>query len=276
MTLYSPFRFGLLGAVLIALSACTTPGPGEVSSTGVFDPYEKGNRNVHAFNRGVDRAIFRPTARGFTRIVPDPIEDSFVNFSQNLSEPGDTVNFLLQGRLPEAGRSFGRFLFNSTFGLLGLLDPATEIGLSEADTNFGETLHVWGAQEGAYVELPFFGPSTERDAVGVLVDFFTNPLSFTLQNPVENVGVYAEIVERLSQRGRFSDTIDSILYESADSYAQSRLIYLQARRFELGGEGADGYIDPYLDPYAELDGPGAADLSGQGTDIDPYEDLDAE
>lgn len=253
---------------LTALGACATPGPGDVSPTGVFDPYEDKNRRIHQFNLGVDRVLFRPTARGFTQFTPDALEDMFINFSENLSEPSDMVNFLFQGQIPDAGRSFGRFIVNSTFGLFGLLDPATEVGIQPTDTDFGETLFVWGVQEGAYVELPLLGPSTQRDAVGVLMDFFTNPFTFAFTLPFDNVGFYVEALERVTERGRFSATIDSILYESADSYAQSRLIYLQARRFELGGSGAEGYIDPYTDPYDEL--------AGVDNSFDPFEEFDAE
>lgn len=262
----------ILVLLCTVLAACAAPNPNEVSSEGIYDPFEDTNRDVHEFNKTVDRLLFRPAARSFTKVVPDVVEDSFLNFSDNLSEPGDTVNFLVQGKVGDAAISAGRFAFNTVFGFLGLFDPASEFGIPRTDTDFGETLSVWGVGEGAYVELPIFGPSTERDAIGVFIDFFTNPLTLVPQNPVDNIGIYADTLEALTERGRFSDTIDSILYESADSYAQSRLIYLQARRFELGGAGASGYIDPYLDPY---DDPFATTDSATGsvdTSLDPYED----
>lgn len=170
-------RFASLVAVALALGACAKPGPGDVSASGVYDPAERTNRSIHAFNKGFDRAIFRPVSKGFTAVVPDPVEDALINFSENLSEPSDTVNFLLQGRFPEAGRSLGRFVINTIWGLGGLFDGATEMGLAPTDTDFGETLYRWGAREGSYVELPFFGPSNQRDAVGVVTDFFTNSFS---------------------------------------------------------------------------------------------------
>lgn len=248
----------IVGALL---AACSVPDASYVSSGEVFDPHENTNRGVHRFNRAVDTALFRPASRGYTTVIPDPIEDSFNYFSQNLSEPGDTVNYLLQGRVKEAGISLARFLVNSTIGFAGLADPATDFGIPATSTDFGETLYVWGFNEGAYVELPIFGPSTQRDAVGIVVDFFTNPLSYEEHIDRKNLGAYARVVERLSTRGRYSDTIDSVLYESSDSYALARLIYLQNRRFELEGSGGDSYVDPYDDPY-----------SNTGTAIDPYED----
>lgn len=253
------FRAVAAIAVTGALSACAVPDPAQRASGEIFDPYENANRGVHAFNRGLDRIAFRPAARGYTNIVPDPIEDSFNAFSRNLSAPGHMVNFLLQGRLKEAGTVLARFALNTTIGFAGLADPATEFGIAEAETDFGETLYVWGIREGAYVELPVLGPSTERAAVGTLVDFFINPLSYALSDKAENIGTYAEGLERLSARGRFSDTVDSILYESEDSYAQARLIYLQNRRFELARRSGDAYSSPETDPYS-----------------DPYEDPYAE
>jgi phospholipid-binding lipoprotein MlaA len=120
------------------------------------------------------------------------------------------------------------------------------------DTDFGETLHVWGAREGAYVELPVLGPSTERDTWGMVVDVFTNPLTYVLESPENYYGTVASVSSGLSNRGRYAATIDSILYDSADSYAQARSLYLQNRRFELGGSGGDAYLDPYDDPYGTI------------------------
>lgn len=270
-----PINFLCAALALAALTACAVPEQATRSNETPFDPYEANNRNVHKFNLAVDRAFYRPAAVGYTKLVPDPIEDSFNNFAENLSEPGDMANFLLQGDFRQAGISFARFLFNSTIGFAGLANPASDFGMPETDTDFGATLATWGFSEGAYIELPFFGPSTQRDAVGVFVDFFTNPLTFAPQRPIENIGFYAEAVERLSDRGRYSDTVDSILYESADSYAVARLIYLQNRRFELEGNSGDSYVDPYgdssLDPY----GDSSPDVSVD-TSFDPYEDPYAE
>ncbi|AVO38862.1 MlaA family lipoprotein [Pukyongiella litopenaei] len=253
-------KAGIVIALSALLSGCATPTPEQVASGEPFDPYEKNNRAVHRFNVAVDRIFFRPAAKGYTNLIPDPIEDSFNYFSENLSKPGDTANFIAQGNFREAGISLARFLVNTTIGFAGLADPATEFGIPEAETDFGETLHVWGAPAGAYVELPGFGPSTQRDAIGLVADFFTNPLTFALQNPAENIGVYSNVVERLSDRGRYSDTVDAILYESADSYAVARVIYLENRRYELEGNDGDSYVDPY------------ADTSGGGAS-DPYADI---
>ncbi|MGR3617552.1 MAG: MlaA family lipoprotein [Paracoccaceae bacterium] len=232
--------FSLLLCGFVAACGQHTPQPGEV-----YDPNERTNRTIHDINLAVDRAFFRPASKGYVSIVPPEIVTSFSSFAENLSLPGQMVNALLQGDLKTAGNSVSRFVINSTAGFAGLFDPATDWGIAEVDTDFGETLHTWGVGEGAYVELPFLGPSNQRDSIGVIVDFYTNPLAYLSNNPINNGEVYAEIVRRMGDRGNFSDTIDSILYESADSYAQARLLYLQSRRFELGQVGEVAEIDPF-------------------------------
>ncbi|OIQ29213.1 MAG: VacJ lipoprotein [Alphaproteobacteria bacterium MedPE-SWcel] len=229
----------------VLTAACATQDPVARASGEIFDPYENTNRSIHQFNKGLDRYAFRPASKGYVTIVPPDMVTAFGNFAENLSKPGDAVNYLLQGNIKGAGQALGRFAVNTIFGIGGLGDPATDFKMAPARTDFGETLHVWGAGEGAYVELPGFGPSTTRDAVGIFVDFFTNPLSQLENNPAEDLDIPAKIVDQLGNRGTYSDTIDSILYESADSYAQSRQIYLQNRRFELGQENTSADIDPF-------------------------------
>ncbi|MEL6451526.1 MAG: VacJ family lipoprotein [Pseudomonadota bacterium] len=246
MTLFARLlRGALLLLSVCAVAACATAPQDTVSEDGIFDPYEAQNRKVHAFNRGLDRAIVRPAAIGYSTILPDDIEDSVGNFARNLGEPSVIVNSVLQGDLQGAGQSSVRFVTNSTLGILGLFDVANEFDLAPRDTDFGETLYVWGVGEGAYIELPVLGPSTARNTTGKVVDLFTNPLSYTLDSPEAYYGTVAGVASGLSTRGRFTDTVDSILYESADSYAQARLIYLQNRRFALGDGAATTEIDPF-------------------------------
>ena len=237
-------RAGAL-ALICLTSACATQPP-EARATGeIFDPYEGTNREIHKVNLAVDRYAFRPASKGYVAIVPPDMVTAFSNFAENLSMPGNAVNYLLQGDLKMAGTATARFMINTVLGVGGFGDAASDFGVAETRTDFGETLHVWGVGEGAYVELPLLGPSNARDATGTFVDFFTNPIGLLDHNPVENIEIYAEIVDRLGQRGTYSDTVDSVLYESADSYAQGRLIYLQNRRFELGQNGATAEIDPF-------------------------------
>ena len=236
------------------LSACATQTPEQRATGEVFDPYEKTNRKVHEFNKVVDRTLFRPASTGYVSIIPEPFVISFSFFSDNLAMPSNIVNALAQGDLKTAGNATARFLINSTVGFAGLGDPATDFKVPAVDTDFGETLYVWGFDEGPIVELPFYGTTSRRDAIGVVTDFFTNPLTFAPIRPVDNIGFWASLLENMADRGNFSDTVDSILYDSADSYAQSRIIYRQNRRFELAGDDPDAYLEIYDDPYADIYG----------------------
>ena len=227
-----------------------------------YDPYEEQNRAVHAENKSLDKGLVRPVANGYGKYVPDPVRRSVSNFASNLSLPGMVVNDLLQFQLDDAISNTSRFLFNSTIGLAGLFDPASSIGITERSSDFGETMHVWGVGEGHYIELPLLGPSTERDTIGMVADLALNPLNYVLPGLEAGLATGASAASTLDKRYRFTDTVDSVLYESADSYAQARLLYLQNRRFTLGDTGA-GADDPYADPYADpYDDPY----------FDPYED----
>jgi phospholipid-binding lipoprotein MlaA len=191
------------------------------------------------------------------RYVPGGLRGAISNFSDNLSMPGVAVNSLLQANIPETGQAVLRFGINTTIGLGGIFDAASEWKMPDPDTDFGETLAVWGVGEGAYLELPFIGPTTQRGAVGKVVDLFTNtnPVTDGLKFPQAGYPIAMKYLSTLNDRGRFDETINSILYGSTDSYAQTRLIYLQNRRFEIGEDAdtttSDPYADPYADPYTD-------------------------
>ncbi|GFE64765.1 MlaA family lipoprotein [Litoreibacter roseus] len=242
------YQRALISAGLLILVSACSPAPIE---TAVNDPQEAKNRGTHQFNRDLDSLVVRPTATAYGTIVPGPVRTGVSNFASNLNLPGMVLNDLLQLRIEDAGANTFRFLLNSTFGIAGILDIATDAGLEERSTDFGETLHVWGVEEGVYAELPIVGPSTERHAFGRVVDTILNPLNFVIENPERSAVAATGIAARFGDRYRFSDFIDSVLYESEDSYAQARLLYLQNRRAQLRG-GADAeYFDPYEELYGE-------------------------
>lgn len=233
-------------ALLAVMAACTAPAPGAAPGD-IHDPYEEANRKRHAFNKGLDKAVVGPVGRGYSNAVPDGAEKMVSNFADTVSQPRNVVNQLLQGRVLDAGRSTLRFAMNATMGFGGLGDPATAAGLPSQDTNFGETLAVWGFREGAYLELPVLGPSTERDAAGKVVDLFLNPLRYILPSPESVVPTVAKAADGLGKRGQFDSTISGVLYNSADSYAQLRAVYLQNSRFDLGNEVDSQELDLELD-----------------------------
>lgn len=227
------------------------------------DPHEKFNRKVHKFNRGLDRALIRPAGKGYSAAIPDDIETAIGRFAFNLSIPSAVVNNVLQGNMRGAIQDTARFAVNTTVGLGGFFDPASEISMAApTDADFGQTLYVWGVPEGNYGEVPLLGPGTDRHMAGKVVDVFTNPLTYVLPDPERYYGTAASVASRLSDRARYSDTIDSVLYESEDSYAATRSLYLQNRRFKLDG----GRSDTYQDPYDELYGVPSEDPANAATD----------
>lgn len=234
--------FAILTAATLA--ACA-PVPQGVSDDGIRDPYEADNRKVHAFNK----RLFGKSNGTYARVVPDEFQTLLHNVADNLSMPQVAVNSLLQGNLRGAGVATYRFAVNSTIGLAGLIDATGEFNGPEHDTDFGETLHVWGVDEGAYLELPLFGPSTQRDTAGRVVDLFTDPLGYAIESPDKYARTGFKVLDKLGKGSRRSDVIGDLLNDSADSYAQARLIYLQKRRYELKGKASA--LPVYEDPYAQ-------------------------
>ncbi|WP_411956744.1 MlaA family lipoprotein [Paracoccus homiensis] len=253
------------GFGLVLLAAGCASDPQIRDGITINDPYEAENRRTHQFNKDVDRNVISPVSNlvggdddGAPSDGPGAM-DLVINAGSNLSLPNKVVNHVLQGRPLAAAQNTARFLVNSTIGIAGLFDPAgSQMGLTEVDTDFGATLARWGVPEGAYLELPVLGPSTQRDASGKVLDLVADPLSYVL-TPAGWAGAYAlRAGAKVGDRARFGDTVDSVLRDSADSYAQSRLIYLMHRRHDVGEEGTD--FDPYedsaagdgiIDPYAE-------------------------
>lgn len=243
-----------LGFCAVLLSAaCSVPGaplaPGQA-----HDPYEAQNRKIHEFNRSLDQRVFRKSDDGAEKGAGGLSPDAQIvisNFADNTALPGVVVNNLLQADVKNVAINTYRFAVNTVLGFGGLFDVASDFGIPKHKTDFGETLHVWGAPEGAYQELPVLGPSTERDTAGKVVDLFTNPLSYILPSPEKYIGPAARVTNKIVSRGRYASTVESVLYDSADSYAQSRTLYLQNRRYEIGDEVEGGDLDPYANPYAD-------------------------
>ncbi len=241
------------------MAGCTSPQPG---STGPHDPFESLNRKAFAFNRGTDRYFFGPVSRGYVLVVPSPIRTSLKNFSSNLGMPGVVVNDLLQADVDDAAHNSFRFVFNTVFGFGGLLDPATDAGLDRRDTDFDRTLATWGVEPGAYLVLPFLGPSSERATAGRAVDIALNPVNllgrhklsdafdFAL-NPVHLFGSeelrdaapYAGIPAGLGQYAEFGPFIALAYYSPGDGYAEMRDVYIVRREFAESERESDEEYD---------------------------------
>jgi phospholipid-binding lipoprotein MlaA len=230
-----------------ALAACSSAPEG----VSLHDPYEVTNRNAHEFNKNLSNAFGGDDTSSGPRIRPE-VAERVINFSDHVALPGAVLNNLLQGNIVGAGTNTARFVVNTVVGVVGIFDPADTIGLEEVETDFGQTLTVWGAPEGAYLELPLVGPSTERDFAGDIVDALIDPLGLFLNEEQLLAASIGSIAGRITKIDQVGDTIGDVLNESADSYAQARLIYLQNRRFELGLDAAE-VADPYADLYGDIE-----------------------
>ncbi len=221
------------GSPLLALlvSACASGEPAEGEL--IADPYEGFNREIHSFNKGMDTAVISPASKAYDFVTPVLGKHLIGNALAHLELPGLFVNHLLQGDLGDAGEILARFSLNTVLGAGGFLDPATEFGADYIETDFGLTLEEWGVDPGAYLELPLFGPSTARDAVGRVVDSAFSPLGYFVGT---DVSLAVRGVEVIDTRDRYRALIDDVLYESEDSYRATRNAYVQNRRRVGAGE----------------------------------------
>ncbi len=239
------FNWLVSGALLLSLGACA--GSQNLAPDEIYDPFEETNRGIHAFNKLVDTAVLSPVSSAYGAIVPEEIRMVVDNTARNFGQPNAFVNHILQGDGDGASTTLTRFLINSTLGIGGLFDPAAEMGIFDAPTDFGETLAAWGVSEGAYLELPIMGPSTVRDTVGIAVDLAIDPLNYLITREQAYYLLALRGVNLVGKRNAYDDLINVLLYESADSYAAQRLSYMQNKRFAVQGETA---IDDLEDPYA--------------------------
>jgi len=194
------------------------------------DPYEGFNRTMFSVNEAVDKAVIKPVGQGYDMAVPLPLKASVGNFFGNTADLWIGVNGALQGKFSDAGIDVSRLLINSTIGIFGLFDVASELGLEKHDEDFGQTLAVWGVSDGGFVFWPIIGPRTVRDTAGWGVDYFADPVGYTRSIPVRNSMVALRFVDiRASLL-----PADKVVEEAAlDKYAYVRDAYLQRRRNQI-------------------------------------------
>ena len=206
------------------------------------DPWESYNRKIHAFNMGLDKAIFRPVAKGYDTIMPDPPQRGVRNFFRNLAYPVTFLNLLLQGKFKDSLGATGRFLVNSTVGLLGFFDVASREGIPYYDEDFGQTLAVWGWKDSRYLVMPFLGPFTGRDVLGRSFYGYAHPLSYYARKHNIYWPIVVDLVTLRASLLPFDDDIEN----AHDPYALIRDAYLQRREFLI----YDG--DPPVPDYDAL------------------------
>jgi len=234
-----------------ALSGCAT------TASNPHDPLERYNRAMFGFNEGVDQVIIRPVAKGYEAVMPQVARTGVSNVFSNVGDAWVSVNNLLQGKPVDAASDLGRFLVNSTLGLGGLIDWASDMGLEKHDEDFGQTLGRWGVGSGAYVVLPFIGPRTVRDGIGWAMDVMVDPVY-----EIDNVRVRNSLAAlRLVDMRADLLPLDRALEVAAlDKYAYVRDAYLQRRR-SLVYDGR---------PPRDLDEEGALPISPvAGLSLDP-------
>ena len=221
-----------------------------------LDPWEPFNRRVHHFNNGVDRYIAKPLARAYIKVAPPPVRLGIGNFFSNLGQPVSAINALLQGHPTQAGQSLARFTVNFTFGVLGFFDPATHLGIPDRSEDFGQTLARWGWKRSRYLELPFLGPRTLRDAFGGAVEA---PLAPLAQVEEDRVRVFLQGLQLVDLRTNLL-AADSMREGAYDDYTLTRDAWLQRRNYQIdtnNGEPGDS-VPSYLD---EAPAPDATDQS---------------
>lgn len=201
------------------------------------DPWEGFNRTVFSFNEGLDRYVLKPATLGYKAVTPDLVETGVSNFFNNISDVGSLFNNILQGKIDPAVSDLARISFNTTFGLGGIIDVATPMGLERYDEDFGQTLGYWGVSSGPYLMLPFFGPSTVRDGVGLAVDSVTSPMNNVEDDSARYVLMALKAVDTRA------GLLEAEKLITGDKYIFVREAYLQRREFSVN----DGVVEDYDD-----------------------------
>ena len=233
---------GLSAAILA--SGCATLPPGEPVD---YDPWEKPNRKLFRFNEAIDRVTLKPVAKGYGKVIPEPVRNRISDFSQNLGTPRNAVNNFLQGKPGEGFSEIARFIMNTTVGIAGLFDVATASGLEANEEDFGQTAAVWGVPSGPYLMLPFLGPQTLRDAILMPAN-----IELDILHHVDDSSVRDRLwaLRLIDMRHRLL-SLEELLQDSRDPYVALRESYLQNREFQIyDGDPPiedDEFYDEFLD-----------------------------
>ena len=240
-------RLSLISLLVLSLILAGCAGTQNRHTDPENDPWEGYNRKVFAFNDGLDKVV-RPVAVVYDKVMPDPFQRGVGNFFRNLDAPVTYVNQVLQGKFKQSVETIGRFLVNSTIGLLGFFDVATKWGMPFYNEDLGQTLANWGYADSRYLMLPFFGPSTFRDGTGRLIDSYYHPVGRVFHGSNE-WGLW--IVRGIDTRARFLSQ-DAELQGAYDPYVLMRDVWLQNRQYQIyDGDPPMMDYDLYLDDYSE-------------------------
>lgn len=228
----------LLAAALLSLGACATRPPADdVEAVEEYrqnnDPLEPTNRVFYAINNGIDTFVLRPVAQGYRAAVPGVIRRPIRNVLSNISSPVLFANDVLQAKPRRAGDTLMRFLINSTAGVGGVFDVATDWGYPAHGTDFGITLALWGLPDGPFLFLPVVGPSNPRDATGFAGNIVLDPFTWVTFGGDAAFSTSRFVVGAVDTRERFLDPIDQVKRTALDPYATFRSLYRQNRQSEI-------------------------------------------
>ena len=268
MTIASPLTRAGTILYLALLTGCAGAGSKPLTNPEV-DPWENLNRSIYSINTTVDRYTLKPIAKGYRAVVPQPIRTGVSNFSNNLYTPASAVNNLLQGKPKRMVSDLSRFVVNTTIGLGGFIDIASASGLEEYNEDFGQTLATWGAPDGPFVILPFFGPYTLRDAIALPVNFWLDTL-----RQIDSSSIRDKLwaLRFIDLRYRLL-AAEGLLETSKDPYVTLRESYLQNRRFVIH-DGNPPLEDDFYDDFEDLDDLEEFDDLEDFDDLDEFDDVD--
>ena len=212
--------------LLMSLTGCASS-----NNVRINDPFEPVNRVIFDFNMKADEYVLTPVSKSYKYIVPEPGRNGIKNFLDNLRSPINFANYLLQGDIENATKTFTRFSMNTVLGLGGILDPATEFNVISDRTSFGDTLSIWGVEEGPYLMLPILGPSTVKDTTGLFIDIALDPIYWSGKNSenyiIKHNTIFRGVTRAIDNRSRNYQKVDNIRNNSLDPYASVRSLYLQ-------------------------------------------------
>ena len=263
----------LFNARLILSSLAISSLLGGCASTAVQpdanDPWQSWNRSTQTFNDKLDNAVVKPLAKGYQWITPKPIDDGITNFFSNINDIGVTINDFLQLKLLQGGKDFSRFLVNTTVGVGGLFDVAKKIDLPKHNEDFGQTLGYWGVSSGNYLVLPFFGPSSPREAAGLLGDALFNPLTYVsfIGGAASAATAGARAVEITDTRADLLSTEKIVDEASVDRYDFIKNAYRQRREYLVYDGNPPENEDDEFEPLDTDPGDGAGSGTSSGAPV---------
>jgi phospholipid-binding lipoprotein MlaA len=231
------FQRLLIVTMLFVITGCAT-----AQGRPNIDPFEGANRVLFAFNDGLDKYVLAPTARGYKTITPVFMRRAVGNVVANLYDINGAVNATLQGRFSEGGRNTGRFLVNTTVGMLGMVDVASEMGIQPYRTDFGHTLAIWGAKPGPYLMIPFFGPRTVRSGTGLVFDTIVS-VQWQMDANSRDALFALEIIDNRASLAAAEDLI------TGDRYLFIRDAYLQQREYFVNDGAVEDTFSDYEDDF---------------------------